>query len=429
MNEVLTAICGARQVGRLHCVRNRLSFEYDRAWQEDRAAFPLSLSMPLTRRRHDHAVVLPFIAGLLPDNPAVLRRWGQRFHVSAHNPFSLLSHVGEECAGAVQFVTPEKAERWLSGDAPDGVDWLTTDELIERMADLATDHANTRRLGDAGHFSLAGAQAKTGLFRDAKKQRWGIPQGATPTTHILKPNVGGFSDYEQNENFCLQLAHRLGLPTAHSWTERIGDIAVVIVERFDRTQHDGQTIRIHQEDCCQALHRMPDLKYQNQGGPSAADIFELIWDHSSKHQEDIARFLDALIYNWLIGGTDAHAKNYGFLLAGGGQVRLAPLYDLSSSLPYAKDIPPQKAKLAMTVGREYRLQRIGLRHWEKAADEWRLDHQLVMSRISTIASAISAESEALANEMTARKIAPGSTLSKLITLLSKRAAGFLADIN
>lgn len=427
MNEVLAAICNGKRVGQLHYARNRLRFEYDSTWQESRSAFPISLSMPLTRRNHDHAVVLPFIAGLLPDNHAVLRRWAQRFQVSEHNSFRLLTHVGEECAGAVQFVSPEKAERWLSGNAPAGVDWLSNEELSERIADLATDYANARRLGDEGHFSLAGAQAKTGLFRDSKNQRWGIPRGMTPTTHILKPNVGAFSDYEQNENFCLQLAHRLGLPTAHSWTETIGDIAVVIVERFDRTKQSERTIRIHQEDCCQALHRMPDLKYQNQGGPSAADIFELIRNNSSKHQEDAERFLNALIYNWLIGGTDAHAKNHGFLLAGDGQVRLAPLYDLSSSLPYPKEIPLKKAKLAMKVGGEYRLHKIGPRQWAKAAAEWGLDFDFVTNRISILTDAIETQSAELADSMKTETHVNADSLSQLATHISNRAISLSAN--
>jgi hypothetical protein len=45
------------------------------------------------------------------------------------------------------------------------------------------------------------------------------------------------------------------------------------------------------------------------------------------------RFAGALAFNWLIASTDAHAKNYGLLLAG-RQIRLAPLYDIASILPY-----------------------------------------------------------------------------------------------
>lgn len=388
MSESLEAIYNDRRVGVIRYERDRLRFEYDSLWREDRTSFPLSLSMPVTRRAHDDTVVRPFLSGLLPDNIEVLRRWGQRFQVSARNPFRLLSHVGEECAGAVQFVPSESSERWLAGEAPEGVTWLAEEELVERISDLVNDHSRARRIGDVGQFSLAGAQAKIGLYRDAGSNRWGIPEGAMPTTHILKPNIGTFDHYEENEHFCLQLARRLGLQTARSWTERIGKIPVIIVERFDRAAVGSRIMRIHQEDTCQALGRMPEIKYQNQGGPSAAEIFELIRDHSTRLREDVERLLDAMIYNWLIGGTDAHAKNYGFLLAGGGQIRMAPLYDLSSCLPYPRDIPPKKAKLAMKIGGDYLLWKIGRDHWKKAAEDWKLDPDRVFDRIIRMASAM-----------------------------------------
>jgi len=297
MNDALEAICDGRRVGRMSYARDRLRFEYDEVWREDRASFPLSLSMPVTRREHGDAVVRPFISGLLPDNNEVLRRWGQRFHVWARNPFRLLSHVGEECAGAVQFVPLERAGRWLAGDAPSGVTWLTDAELIERVAELAVDHSRARRIGEDGQFSLAGAQAKTGLYRDSLSGGWGIPRGSTPTTHILEPNIGAYASYDLNENFCLQLARRLGLQAAVSWTEMMGEVPVIIVERFDRAARGEGILRVHQEDTCQALARMPEMKYQNQGGPSAGEIFNLIRNHSARLQEDAERFLDAVIYN------------------------------------------------------------------------------------------------------------------------------------
>jgi len=136
---------------------------------------------------------------------------------------------------------------WESGAAPHGVDWLTGEELAQRIAELVTDHAGARRAGDEGHFSRAGAQPKTGLFREPETGRWGIPKGATPTTHLLKPATGRFEGYVQNEHFCLLLAGRLGLSVANSWTEIIGDIPVIVIERFDRIRRqDGTVIRIHQ---------------------------------------------------------------------------------------------------------------------------------------------------------------------------------------
>jgi len=385
--------------------------------------------MPLTATKHGDSVVRAFVWGLLPDNNEVLRRWGQDFHVSPRNPFRLLAHVGEDCAGAVQFVRPDRASKWLGGDPLEGIDWLDEDGLASRIKDLAADHGAARRRGDEGQFSLAGAQPKTALFRDPESGRWGIPYGTTPTTHILKPATGEFDAYHQNEHFCLLLASRLGLPTPKSWIEVIDEIQVIIIERFDRAKIAGEMpIRIHQEDACQAAGKPPTKKYQNEGGPTAKEIFELIREHSSNRKTDVLRFLDALIFNWLIGGTDAHSKNYGFLIAGREQIRLAPLYDISSCLPYPRRVPIRKAKLAMKIGGKYLLSRIGPHSWKKAAKEWKLDQQEVLGRIMNQANRIQDAAPAVA-ELMADGITESSDMSdRLVQGISARAKDCLQQV-
>jgi hypothetical protein len=134
--------------------------------------------------------------------------------------------------------------------------------------------------------------------------------------------------------------------------EDVTTIAVTRYDRIRRAEARGETLtyRVHQEDFCQALRVHPSLKYQNQGGPSPKAIVDLLRANvpGPRHDRDLATFLDALILNWLIGGTDAHAKNYSILIGGGGLVRPAPLYDLASVLAYA-DVDPRKAMLAMKV--------------------------------------------------------------------------------
>ena len=77
-----------------------LSFVYDDDWRFASDSTSLSLSMPLTRRQYDNDVVGPFVDGLLPDNDEVRERWGRWFHVSARNPFALLTHVGADVVGS-----------------------------------------------------------------------------------------------------------------------------------------------------------------------------------------------------------------------------------------------------------------------------------------------------------------------------------------
>lgn len=427
ISEKLIAIFGNEIVGELLYSQDRISFEYNESWQNKPDSFPLSLSMPLIARQHSDKVVRPFISGLLPDNMEVLRRWGQRFHVSARNPFRLLTHVGEECAGAVQFVTEGKLPSHLLISEKPTVTWLSDDELAERIRTLVTDHSSARRLGDQGHFSLAGAQPKTGLYRDPESERWGVPYGKTPTTHILKPDTGQFGNYDLNEHFCLKLANQLGLKSADSKLQIIGEIPTIIVKRFDRINLNGSMIRIHQEDTCQSLSHPPESKYQNEGGPSAKDIFNLIRENSSKPQDDVARFLDALIFNWLIGGTDAHAKNFGFLIAEDSQVRLAPLYDLSSCLPYPLDIPIQKAKLAMKIGGQYHLRKIGKMQWITAASEWNISTEIITKKMVHLSKNLPNAMSTIISETASDRHLNHSFLEQLCEHIDGRAQQILND--
>ncbi|WP_128931923.1 type II toxin-antitoxin system HipA family toxin [Bradyrhizobium zhanjiangense] len=370
MTNELVALLDGNEVGRVHNdARGRLTFVYKSDWRGTRGAYPLSLSMPLAAEEHGPHVVQAFLWGLLPDNERVLDRWAKKFQVSARNVFALISHVGEDCAGAIQFITPDRLEALKTGK-DDKVEWLDEPELAKRLQALREDHAAWRLPRDTGQFSLAGAQPKTALV--LQKNRWGIPSGRIPTTHILKPPTGHFDGHAENEHICLQLARELGLPAADTKVMRFADEIAIVVERYDRQVSGNNIIRVHQEDICQALGILPTKKYQNEGGPTPADVIELLRTYSTDRGTDVDTFIGALAFNWLIAGTDAHAKNYSLLLASGPHVRLAPLYDIASILPY-DDVDAHKIKLAMKIGGEYKLSQIGLRQWQKFARETRLD--------------------------------------------------------
>lgn len=388
MSEELSIIATGRLVGRVVRTGNRLTFRYAPSWAGADDAFPLSVSMPVVLEEHPHRVTDAWLRGLLPDNNMVLDQWGKRFHVSPRNPFKLLEHVGGDCAGAIQFVRPERQEALLGDPGPAQITWLTEDELAERIRLLLENQATTRISTDTGQFSLAGAQPKTALYRDPATNRWGVPEGHTPTTHILKPSEGHFDGYAENEHFCLRLAAKLGLRCASSSVIHPGGNPVIVVERYDRLLRGGRYLRVHQEDLCQALAVPPDRKYQNEGGPSVKDIADLLWDVSSNPTDDIRRLADALAFNWLTAGTDAHAKNYSLLIATGGQVRLAPLYDLASALAYPRQISPHKAKMAMRIGSKYRIRDIHHRHWKTCAHELRLPLADLLNRIDDMSERI-----------------------------------------
>lgn len=133
MSSKLIAIIEGEIMGEITYGGGRMVFRYATAWQESESAFPLSLAMPLVVREHGHAATEAFLWGLLPDNETVLQRWGQRFRVSARNPFRLLEYVGEDCAGAVQFAKPERVDLLLKSSRKPSVSWVSDKDLSERM--------------------------------------------------------------------------------------------------------------------------------------------------------------------------------------------------------------------------------------------------------------------------------------------------------
>lgn len=383
MTDTLLVILDDAVAGRLSRARGgRLSFSYDEEYRVRADATALSLSMPLQVASHGDRVVTPWLWGLLPDNEAVLRRWARHFHASASSPFSLLSTpVGEDCAGAVRFVAPAELDRALG--RPGEIAWLSDEQVAERLRELREDSTDWLGRSFTGQFSLAGAQAKTALF--FKDGRWGVPSGSTPTTHMLKPAVAGLDDHDLNEHLCLDAARRAGLIAVRTEIARFGDETAVVVARYDRVMRDT-VLRVHQEDLCQALGVPPIRKYQSEGGPGVASVSKLLGEVMAPDiaEEAVWRFADALIWNWLIAGTDAHAKNYSLLLAG-TQIRLAPLYDIASALPYGTH--ERKLRFAMKLGGDYR---VYPRHnrWPAAARDLGLDGEALMTRVRELADVV-----------------------------------------
>jgi serine/threonine-protein kinase HipA len=384
MTDTLTVLLDNAIAGSITRLdQGRLRFAYDDDYRQTPGATPLSVSMLPSIRSHPDREISPWLWGLLPDNELVLERWAREFHAST-KPFSLLSTpIGHDCAGAVRFAPEDEALQVLA--KPGDVTWLTEEEVAQRLAELRQDSTAWLGRDFTGQFSLAGAQAKTALL--LKDGRWGVPSGSAATSHILKPAVQGLDDHDLNEHLCLDAARRAGLVVARTRVARFGDESAIVVDRYDRRTGDGngELVRIHQEDTCQALGVPPDRKYQNRGGPSPQDLATLFRSVMPPRVAEAAvrRFLDALIWNWLIAGTDAHAKNYSLLLSG-GEVRLAPLYDIASALPYGTD--EHKLRFAMKIGGDYRVYP-HRNTWDKAAQDLGLNAEAVLERVVRLANA------------------------------------------
>ena len=355
-------------------------FNYAEVWLKSPRARPLSHSLPLRKDRFTQKECRGFFAGILPEQSQrelVARNLG----ISARNDFAMLEQIGGECAGAVTFIPSGQALQ----ESTSRYRHLSDEELVSMLKTLPR---RPLLAGDEDvRLSLAGAQNKVAV--KVSDGQVSIPLAGAPSTHILKPAHERFGGLVLNEVLCLRLANAAGIPSAKAEARSIEGIDYALVERYDRrlkqTPAGAEHERLHQEDFCQALGIVSEHKYQNEGGPSLKQCFDLLRAVSGAPVIDLQRLLDAAIFNYLVGNTDAHGKNFSLVYGQeNGEARLAPLYDLVCTIYY----PDLSKKMAMKIGGEYLLDRILPRHFEKLAEEAGLAKPLVKRRVRELATTV-----------------------------------------
>lgn len=367
-----------------------ISFAYDETWLANADAIPVSLSMPLREERYAGAPVIAVFDNLLPDGQALRRRVAERVGAEGDDAYSLLSAIGRDCIGALQFLPEDETPP--SADASDS-DVIDDSGIARKIKALATAPLGLNA-DEEFRISIAGAQEKTALLR--WRDEWRLPRSATPTTHILKPQIGllpsgiDMSKSVENEFLCMKLAAALGLRAAKVAIAQFEDARVLVVERFDRKWlSETLPMRVPQEDFCQALGVAPTQKYQSAGGPGAKAILDLL-RASDEPEEDRAAFLKAQIVFWLLAATDGHAKNFSLYLGPLGSFRMTPLYDILSAQPAADlgQISRNKLKLAMSVGssKHYVVDWIAARHFFETAGASGLPARAVIKIIEELKS-------------------------------------------
>ena len=318
----------------------RMNFQYDTAWLAKPEPIALSRSLPLQEESFTQKQCRGFFGGILPeeDNRKVIARI---LGISDKNDFAMLEQIGGECAGAISFLPEDTV---IPGDV-ESYRELADDELAKILRELPR---RPLMAGEDGiRLSLAGAQDKVAVRLD--DENISIPRGSAPSSHVLKPAIDTYEGVVFNEAFCMALAHACGLNAAPVAIGQVDGIDYLLAERYDRIRDgDGNIERLHQEDFCQALGIPSQIKYQSEGGPSLAACFALVRDASSAPALDLIALLDAVIFNVLIGNHDAHAKNFSLLYLPDRSIRLAPLYDLVSTVFY----PELTDRMAMKIGKQ-----------------------------------------------------------------------------
>lgn len=393
MKQELIAWMNGERVGILTRNTNGAhTFQYDPGWLNNRLARPLSLSLPLQLPVISSAAVLNYFDNLLPDSPLVRDRIVARYQAKSRQPFDLLREIGKDSVGAVMLLPPDSTPADL------GLNFERLDEhKLERVLSAYQADIPLGMISEEHDFriSVAGAQEKTALL--ATDDGWAIPHGATPTSHIIKLPIGEIKqpfatldmrESVENEYLCLALARALGFAVPDASIIHAGKMKALAVQRFDRRWNHQQTqlLRLPQEDMCQAFGLPSALKYESDGGSGIADIMQFLMG-SSNALEDRYAFMKFQVFQWLIGATDGHAKNFSVFIERGGSYRLTPFYDIISVFTSrgGNGLNIRDLKLAMSLkaskGRKNQIDKIFPRHFLATAKQVNFDQNSMIAII------------------------------------------------
>ena len=385
--EILNVFLLDKLAGFLEYEKGNLSFRYSEDYLLDSSAMPLSLSLPLQKDAFNHQETTVFFDNLLPPD-TVRKRLGKILHLSRHNIFGFLKAIGGDCAGAISLYS---ADLILDDNEMLPIlRELSNEEAIEILTQLPKRPLN---LGKEKGFRISGTGAQDKLIACVKDGKISLPLYGEPSTHIIKPPIKEYPNSVFNEFFCMRLAEKLGFQTPDCDILYFDNIPYYCVKRYDRKEENGKIFRLHQEDFCQLFSVDSEKKYENDGGPTVSVCFSLL----KKLHIGVAGqidFMRRVIFNFLIGNGDAHAKNFSVLYKG-KKAKLAPVYDLLCTEIYDN----LSRELAMSIGKEFAFEKISRKSFQAMAVDCKIRPEIVIAQIEDITSQIIPAAEALIAEL------------------------------
>lgn len=293
----------------------------------------------------------PFFAGLLPESD--LR---QRLEATRHNPedrddFGVLAAAGQDLPGAVVVQPPADAH-----SIPEHARTFGVTGGAGNLEMSVTEGAAE------GAASISGVQNKLALSTVHKGKRYTMPGHGKLSDVIAKLPAKNDDSQIFNEYVAMQLAKAAGVNVASCEPMNLSVIEIdglqaiagtatsfLAVERYDRQGNE----RIHAEDACQMLGRMPAAKYGKE--EQFGLLLNLLDALSPRGVRDVREFFMRQAVNTLIGNSDAHLKNFSVLYADKVHPQLTPAYDIVcvAALPgfsaYGMNVAVDRMQRAQTL--------------------------------------------------------------------------------
>lgn len=331
-------------VGVFTSLKRGVAFEYD--WNAPRISF----SLPKDGEWREDAPE-NFLENLLPESGAAKYAMMQAVGAKSQESFDLLENV--DSAGALVFSRNDEMPTIASVPPAEATD----DEIATRIAAVKRTPDSWFVRNKGARFSLAGAQGKFSLSRVGDEWVW--PNGAVPSTHVLKP--AGIYDADEVEHATMMLSKMVGIETPESDIQEFNGQQTYIVERFDRRIENGMPVRLPMEDMVQALGLPSSEKYK----VSAVDTLTTLrkMDSSGRLGEE---WLRRLAFNVAVDNCDAHARNYSVMPTSpdGESWKLSPAYDVMTTTVW----PGLTDKLAMPFSGAEHASEVTPDHYARLAD-------------------------------------------------------------
>lgn len=376
MAKELSVFLHEKYAGNVSTKNGQMTFRYASEYN----GVPLSMSMPVSTETYSQKYIMPWLDGVISSDYDQRIGLSARYELPTYSPIDILTVMGLECAGAVQFTKAGEEDRINDGSLQ-----LVDNDYIARETIATRMHPEFKKPWAAigMNWSLSGCQKK-GVYTNING-KWFAPFGAAKTTHIIKPGIYRLQNEAFTEVWTTKLAKMCGIVTEDIELSFFNNYPASVITRFDRVK-GGK--KIHQEDFCQLLHYEIHTKYADQGGPNTIKILEAINKYCDKYKEEsIIEFTKQLFYNYLTLSTDSHGQNFSLQIFDDG-AKLAPMYDVATFTPYFTDGPHALIRTALSIGGENRNNRLSTSNLKKYAKTAGLSddfvYDLIMQMINDI---------------------------------------------
>lgn len=357
---------------------NDATFSYAEEYLNSSASRAISLSLPLEKVNFDVEESKNFFEGLLPEG-FMRRSVAEWLRADESDYLTILAGLGSECLGAIK-ITEADVEPYAEYKK-------LTDNDLKALAKEGT--IESVQLVTKAHLSLTGASGKVGLYHDENTNTWYLPIGEAPSTHIVKQSHIRLKRIVANEQLCLLAAKNLGIEIPESFIINLGnaddDNILFATKRYDRKfdennkMLDGLKVpyQLHQEDFAQALGIPASKKYEKDNANYLKSMFDVLKKYSANPLADQLKLWDICVFNYLVGNTDNHIKNFSLIYDESLRyVRLAPAYDILSTMIYESSIED----MAFSIGGIYNINQINRDAFEKQAQIVGIGKQMAMKR-------------------------------------------------